>query len=492
MADVKDSHDPALAPEGDAGHSRQSPWSYVPLLYFLEGIPYVMITGISVLMYNQMGIDKTQFALWTSLVGFAWTLKMFWGPLVETTLTKRRWVVITQFLLFVGLLAAVSQIGNANFFTVTIAIFAVLAFISATHDIAADGFYLLALDKNRQAFFVGVRSTAYRLATIFVSGYVVWLAGRFISITRESFEVVKRGTEPNVVTEQVPLTDFGRFLQGIDTWAEQYVANDVARAWTLALGFGVLVYGVSFLINVFVLPRPAADGPRKERGAGEQTPFIEAFASFFKQNKIFWILAFILFYRFGESMIGKLSATFLQDPATKGGLGVRTEEVGLITGIVGVVALLLGGILGGIVISKWGIKRSFWPMVLALNLPNFFYIWAAFAKPAMGGVATLIAVDQFGYGFGFAAYLVYLMFVSQGSRFQTANYAIATGLMALGAMVAGAVSGKLYDVFAAQDPGNAYAWFFCAVVLLGIPGIVTLFFIPMDKEDLKVKPVELD
>ena len=487
MAEVE-GHDQSIE---SAGHSDQSPWGYVPLLYFLEGLPYVVIAGVSVLMFNKMGVEKTQFALWTSLVGFAWTLKMFWGPLVETTLTKRRWIVLTQLLLFVGLLAAVYAIGTPQFFSLTIAVFAVLAFISATHDIAADGFYLLALEQKRQAFFVGIRSTAYRLATIFVSGYLVWIAGRLMSITREPFEIVTRGSPPNEINERIPLTPFGEFLQGIDIWAEQFVANDIARAWMLALGFGALVYGIGFLINALAMPRPAADGPRS-RLEGEQTPFVESFASFFRQNKIAWILGFILFYRFGESMIGKLSGTFLQDPASKGGLGIRTEDVGLITGIVGVIALLLGGILGGIVISKWGIKRSFWPMVLALNIPNFFYIWAAFAKPAMGGVTALIAVDQFGYGFGFAAYLVYLMFISQGSRFQAANYAIATGLMALGAMLAGAISGKLYDVFAAQDAANAYAWFFCAVVLLGIPGIITLFFIPMDRSDLKVKPVAID
>lgn len=486
MAEAVDG-DPPFAPGREAGHSEQSPWSYVPLLYFLEGLPYVAITSVSVLMYNKMGVEKTQFALWTSLVGFAWTLKMFWGPLVETTLTKRRWIVLTQLMILVGWFAVLNVLDRPDFFSLSIAIFGIMAFLSATHDIAADGYYLLALDRRTQAFFVGVRSTAYRLATIFGSGFLVWLAGRLMSVTREPFEIVKMGD-----TEQrVPLTRFGQFLQSVDAWGELFVADEVARAWTLSLGFGALVYGACFLINAFVMPRPIADGPRAQRKAGEQTPFIEAFASFFKQNRIFWILAFILFYRFGESMVSKLSGTFLQDPASKGGLGIRTEEVGLVIGVVGVVALLLGGILGGIVIAKWGIKRSFWPMVLAMNVPNLFYLWAAVARPPLAGVAGLIAIDQFGYGFGFAAYLVYLMFVSQGSRFQTANYAIATGLMALGAMLAGAVSGMLYDLFARRDASSSYAWFFGAVVVLGIPGMITLFFIPKDKEDIRQAVAEL-
>lgn len=474
------------------GHSSQSPWSYVPALYFMEGLPYVVVTAVSTLMFNKMGVEKSQFALWTSVVGLAWTLKMLWGPVIETTLTKRRWILITQLLLLMCLMATTWALNTPQFFTITIALFGLMAILSATHDIAADGFYLLAMDKRRQAFFVGVRSTAYRLATIFGSGFLVWLAGRLMSITREPFEIVVQGVPPNEVRDQRALSAFDEMLQRLDIAAEPFVSNDITRAWVIAIAFGALIYGLGYLVNLFVLPRPAADGPRANKRPGEETPFAEAFLSFFKQRRIFWILAFILFYRFGESMIGKLSGTFLQDPLTKGGLSVRTEEVGLITGVVGVIALLLGGILGGVVIAKWGIKRSFWPMVLALNIPNFFYIWAALVKPPLAGVAGLVAVDQFGYGFGFAAYMVYLMFVSQGSRFQTANYAIATGLMALGAMAAGAFSGKLYDLIAAADPANAYAYFFGAVVLLGIPGIVTLFFIPMDKEDMHVRPVSLD
>ena len=217
----------------------------------------------------------------------------------------------------------------------------------------------------------------------------------------------------------------------------------------------------------------------------------EAGKEFFTQNKIFAILSFILFYRFGESMISKMSSPFLLDPAEKGGLGVTTDVVGYITGTVGVVALTVGGLLGGFTIAKFGIKKCFWPMVLALNIPNLAYVWAAFAKPALPAVYGLIAVDQFGYGFGFAAYMVYLLFICQGHRMQTAMYAIATGLMALGAMIAGIASGYIQTSFA--DAGtNAYAYFFIAVCVCTIPGMITLFFIPMDREDIRVAPIEVD
>jgi PAT family beta-lactamase induction signal transducer AmpG len=476
--------DPALAPEPEAGHSPRNPWLYVPFLYFLQGLPYVVIMEVSALMYNGMGVSKTAFTTWTSIVGFAWTAKMFWGPLVETTLTKRKWILATQAIIFAGMILAAAYVPSRDFFTMTLIVFGGLALLSATHDIAADGFYLLALDKNRQAFFVGIRSTAFRLATIFGKGLLVWLAGRFIAITDAPFEIVKS----DAGEQRIPLTAFSQFLQKIDQAFAGVVPADIPRAWMLAIGFGALVYGVFFLYNLFALPKPAADAPRDKRLAGEQPPFIEAFASFFKQRRIFWIVAFIIFYRFSEILVGKLSGTFLQDPPEKGGLAMGEANIGVITGYIGVVALLLGGILGGMVIAKWGIKRSFWPMVLAINIPNLFYIWAALAKPGFLGVAAVIGIDQFGYGFGFAAFLVYLMFVAQGTRFETASYAIATGIMALGPLLAGVVSGRLFEFLAQGDPAKGYVYYFAVVALLGIPGMITLLFIPMDKEDLRVRP----
>lgn len=463
--------DSAPAPAGSVppkatGH----PWMFIPLLYFLEGVPYVIVTTLSVLMYNKLGVPNDQIGLWTSLIAFPWTLKMLWGPLVDLTLTKRRWIVGTQALILVGLAAATWAVGLPNFLPVTLGIFAVLAFLSATHDIAADGFYLLALNKEQQAFFVGIRSTFYRLATIFGTGFLVWVAGRLIALTPES-----QVGDP-----------FSRFLQGLDASTAPLLADETARAWTLALGLGVAIYGLGFLLNSLLLPRPPADAPRRDaETAGDRPSWGEAFATFFRQRRIGWILGFILFYRFGESMIGKMSGPFLQDPAAKGGLGVPTDQIGIISGTIGVLALTLGGILGGIVIARWGIKRCLWPMVLSLNIPNLFYVWAAFAKPGLGAVTGLIAIDQFGYGFGFSAYMVYLMFVAQGSRFETSHYAIATGLMALGAMAAGILSGFLQVQL-------GYAWFFAAVCVATLPGMITLFFIPLDKEDIFQAPVEVD
>lgn len=536
------------------GEPRINPWLFVPALYFLQGIPVAFVQQMSVTMYKKMGVDNAQIGLWTSLIAWPWTVKMLWGPLVDRYGTKRSWIVAMQALLFAALLASAVGVTQAAFLPVTLGIFFIVAFLSATHDIAADGFYLLALPERLQAFFVGVRSAFFRLAMIFATGGLVILAG----------------------------------------WLEGQ-GKPIPQTWMAALGLGAAVYGLLGLYNAWALPKPRRDEVQEPValgkilgsfaqvllmlvalflvgrliviGAGalnslfpsplftplnELTPlFVQstagqgdaimaaaparpypflshglvvpfwvqllnslaiigggylstvklfrrigmgpAAAEYFGQRRIAAVLGFILFYRFGESIIGKMSSPFLLDPIEKGGLGVSTAQVGLITGTIGVVGLTAGGLLGGLVISKFGIKKSIWPMVLSLNIPNLFYVWAAFTKPGIGAVTGLIAVDQFGYGFGFSAYMVYLMFIAQGSRFQTSHYAISTGLMAFGAMLAGILSGNLYQSIATRvGPSASYAWFFAAVCLCTIPGMLTLFFIPMDKADLKTAPIEID
>lgn len=459
--------DGAAPPPGAHGTTGQ-PWVFIPVLYFLEGVPYVIVATVSVLMFNKLGVPNDQVGLWTSLITLPWTVKMLWGPLVDLTLTKRRWVLATQALILCGLAAGAVTVSLPQFLAPTLAVFALVAVLSATHDIAADGFYLLSLEEKAQAFFVGVRSTFYRLATIFGTGFLVWLAGRVLLAQGEA-----------------PGDWLTPFFRGLDGAAAALVHGPVHRAWALALGIGAAVYGLAYLANHLVLPRPPTDVPRTRAERDGAAPWLEVLVTFFRQRRILWILAFILFYRLGESMIGKMSGPFLQDPAGKGGLGIPTDQIGIISGVVGVLALTFGGILGGVVIAKFGIKRCIWPMVLCLNVPNLFYVWAAFARPGPEAVAALIAVDQFGYGFGFSAYMVYLMFVSQGTRYETSHYAVATGLMALGALGAGILSGYLQVLL-------GYAAFFVAVCLLTIPGMITLFFIPMDRKDVFTAPRELD
>lgn len=479
-------------------HRTGSPWAFVPTLYFAEGLPYVIVTDLSVTLCKRLGVPNERIGLWTSLVAFPWLLKPLWGPLVELTLTKRRWIVLAQALITGALLLALPALQAQAFLLPLFAALALVAVLSATHDIAADGYYLLALAPADQAFFVGVRSTAYRLAMIFGSGVLVVLAG----------------------------------------WLEER-GGALVRAWTLTLGAAALVFGCLAAVNALLLPRPALDLPARRRPALQsreaaaprrRPAFLDVLAAFFRQRRILAILAFILLYRCGESMISKMSGPFLLDtraPAYEGafappdgsppaaargvlqerlpggrlalsvveppplrglpwaaaeaelrhvssggGLELSTSAVGVIRGTLGVAALVAGGILGGMVIARTSLRRCLWPMVLCMNVPNLFYVAAALLRPGPGAAGALIVADQFGYGFGFSAYLVYLMRASQGTPYPAASYAIATGLMALGAMGAGIASGYL-------QAWLGYAGFFAAVCLASVPGMLTLLWIPL-------------
>ncbi|BBO23843.1 MAG: MFS transporter [Armatimonadetes bacterium] len=463
------------------GSQLRSPWSFVPVLYYLQGLPVMIIQGMAGVMYTKLGVDPGPMALWTNILKLPWMLKPLWGPLVELNSTKRKWIIAMQALIAVGLFASAYAITQSAFFSLSLGVFLVVAFLSSTHDIAADGFYLLALSKERQAFFVGIRSACFRLASLTATFALVYIAG----------DIEER-------------------------------TGNIPHSWFVALMVGATIYGLFAFVNAFALPRPGLDVPGKTlpKVEGEAVPFVEAFAAFFRQDRIFWILGFILFFRFGESMISTMSGPFLVAEPEAGGLGISTKATGALGGAVGVLSLTIGGILGGWLISKKGIRKTIWPMVFSLNLPNLFYIWLGTTRPESkmdallqsapenlpifsldylsyaGSVLTTaitdpvgiaIAVDQFGYGFGFSAYLVYLMYVSQASRYKTSSYAIATGLMALGALIAGSVSGYIVQGMSSAMPGNGYLGFFWVVMACTIPGMITLFFIPLHYEDLKAK-----
>lgn len=611
----------AAVAEAIPGGSERNPWWFVPSLYFMQGVPVVVVQQLSVTMYKKMGVSNAEIGLWTSLIAWPWIAKMLWGPLVEHNGTRRGWIIATQALIILGLAVAAMTLQTSAFLALSLVTFFVIAFFSATHDIAADGFYLLAQNEKQQAAFVGIRSAFFRLAMIFCTGVLVGHAG----------ELEKKMAIPEAWTRTLFIATL---VYGL-LWAYGLFALPKPKSDSkeqpvnvpiVLLRFGQIVLmlvavillgrltviGASGLNNVFSKPvftksieltplfLPAyeghpheviesragdlmekSDGKVDENAAIEQAeqlpkPFIDgpplaapiqflgsiliiAFAcwstkrlfvgigmgpaarEYFARERIVPILAFILFYRFGESMLGKMSSPFLLDPQDKGGLGVDTQSVGVIIGTVGVLGLTIGGLLGGVIIARWGIKRVIWPMVLALNVPNLFYVWLAYAKPAsplsehikadqlpfwnvaadgpvwtfadylayvpaqlynvgvilwqsvVDPVGQVIFIDQFGYGFGFSAYMVYLMFISQGSKHRTSNYAISTGLMALGAMIAGITSGYLQEFCKAQYGGSlSYYWFFIGVVICTIPGMITLFFIPMDREDIKVSRVDID
>ena len=417
-----------------------SPWLFVPSLNFAQGVPYVIINSVSVVFYKQLGVDNAQIAFWTSFLYLPWVLKMFWGAIVDGYSNKRNWVLYTQFALSCCLLCLAFSLQLPNFFFVSILALAIGGFISATHDIAADGFYLLALNSKEQAFFVGIRSVFYRLATIFASGIVVFWTGKI---------ELKLG---------------------------------IALSWTVAIALCALIFSSIFLFHWFALPTPTADLEKHTTTAEIKTLYSQVIKSYFGQPKIWAILAFILLYRFGEAMLVKLTAPFLLDEIQFGGLGLSTADVGLVYGTVGTFAVVVGGILGGILIAKYGIKRTIWLMALALNLPNLFYVYLAYVQPSIKLVYLLVGIEQFGYGLGTAAYSIYLIYLCQ-AEYKTSHFAISTGIMALGMMLPGLISGYLQQLL-------GYPMFFILVCLLAVPGMLTLFFIPL-KDQESVSQIEV-
>jgi PAT family beta-lactamase induction signal transducer AmpG len=394
----------------------------VPTLYWGQGLPYVAVMTLAVVLYKNLGLDNTAIALYTSWLYLPWVIKPLWSPLVELLRTKRGWIVSLQVAVGAALAAVALTLPMPAAFQLSLAVFWLLAFASATHDIAADGFYLLALRQDQQAAFVGVRSLFYRLAMISGQGGLVWAAGRLAETT-----------------------------------------GDVVLAWQLVFGTLGALYLLLALWHHGVLPRPDADRA-VPRAQGLWQGFGETFVSFFRRRDIVTVLAFLMLYRLGEAQLVKLATPFLLDGRDVGGLGLSTSQVGLAYGGVGVAALTLGGLLGGWLISRHGLGRWLWPMVAAIHGPNLLYVALAAWQPhSPWWITVAVAAEQLGYGFGFAAYLMVMIWAAEGPS-KTAHYALCTGFMALGMMLPGMVSGWLQ-----QHMG--YPLFFAWVCLCTLPSV---------------------
>jgi MFS transporter, PAT family, beta-lactamase induction signal transducer AmpG len=411
----------------------RSPWLWIPTLYVAQGLPYVVVMTLAVVLYKNLGVSNTDIALLTSWLYLPWVIKPLWGPLVELLGAKRRWIVALQFVVGLAFGGVALVLPGPQWLNFSLALFWLMAFASATHDIAADGYYMLALAQREQAAYVGVRSTFYRLAMLGGQGGLIWLAGHLAQ----------------------------RLGSPVQAW--------VVVFWLLAGGFVAVA-----LLHTFSLPRPASDVPAP-RTATFWRDFAAVFAAFFRQRDIVRILAFLLLYRLGEAQMLKLMAPFLLDPLAEGGLGLTTQDVGIAYGTVGVAALTLGGLLGGWVISRQGLRRMLWPLMLAMNVPNLLYVALAAVQPqSLWLVSAAIALEQFGYGFGFTAYMVFMLMVAAGADgaapHKTAHYAICTGFMALGMMLPGLGAGWLQAQL-------GYTAFFVWCCVATLPGFVAAAFI---------------
>ncbi len=404
---------------------QRSPWAWIPTLYFAQGIPYVVVMTLSVVMYKNLGISNTDIALYTSWLYLPWVIKPLWSPLAELFGTKRAWVTVLQFFIGAALAGVALTLPMERAFQMSLAVFWLMAFASASHDIAADGYYMLALPQHQQAAFVGVRSTFYRLANIGGQGGLVYLAGE--------------------LTERT---------------------GSVVQAWTWVFWLLGGLFVLLALWHGLMLPRPAADvrGAGGAAARGLVAEFFAVFASYFKKPGILVVLGFLLLYRFPEAQLLKLATPFLLDPVSEGGLGLSTKDVGIAYGTVGLTALTLGGLCGGWVISKVGLKKALWPLVLAMHVPNVAFLVLALTHPtSLAVISAALAVEQFGYGLGFTAYLMYMIHVADGPQ-KTAHYAICTGFMALGMMIPGMWSGWLQDHM-------GYAPFFAWVLVATVPSV---------------------
>lgn len=586
-------NNPDSTPAGGKPSSR--PWLWVPSLYFAEGIPYVLVMTLSVIFYKRMGISNAEIALYTSWLYLPWVIKPLWGPVVDILKTKRFWILIMQLCVGAGLAGVALTIPVGRFFQYTLAFFWLLAFSSATHDIAADGFYMLGLSRHDQAFFVGIRSTFYRLAMLTGQGLLVILAGYFEAKTglppvEVDVSVVEEQTSVNFAPEDIVFpSDTGNtyfitadqvrigvgnipgatadsLIARVDAWntsqgfypadengtsvssaaelagnvgytwfrlsrkpeeGENIVLNftfdkgdksiglarsyrfefntenweapafavfrldskldkfttasftglsgNIRFAWTMVFAIIAVVFVGFFVYHRFILPRPEEDQPNRNEEGSFFREFIATFVEFFKKKNIGVILLFLLVYRLGESQLVKLASPFLLDSREADGLGLTTGDLGLIYGTIGIVALSLGGIIGGIAASRKGLKYWLWWMVAAMNLPNLVYVFLSYVMPSsLWIVGASVAVEQFGYGFGFTAYMLYMIYVSEGKH-KTAHFALTTGFMALGMMLPGMISGWLQELI-------GYQHFFIWVMICTIPGFVVIPFLKIDPQ----------
>ena len=581
-----------------------SPWAWIPSLYFAEGLPYVAVMTISVMLYKRLGISNTDIAIYTSLLYLPWVIKPFWSPFVDIMKTKRWWIITMQFIIGLGLIGVALSLPTSSFFKLSLAFFFLIGFISATHDIAADGFYMLALDTNKQTLYVGIRSTFYRIATVFGQGILVIIAGLLeISTGKEPANIVVDAS-PDIVTEiTIPQSENNALfrLAGADEEAIFIVTPDTLRmgtgkmageqvvelknlvlthnssnGFTLAsenrlltkeddlsvalvavrlnkapaegetvvlntslkdgdksiaivagerleftsanwdkdalvavqldpkLNYATmaefrglsgnipLAWSVTFLVMAlfflmvcvyhrFILPKPAVDKPKVDTTAGSLfDEFLKTFVTFFKKKYVWIGIAFMLLYRLPEAQLVKLIIPFLLDTKEAGGLGLTTGQVGMVYGTVGIIGLTLGGIIGGIVASRGGLKKWLWPMACSITLPSLVYVYLAYFQGSSLLIINLsVFVEQFGYGFGFTAYMLYMIFISEG-EYKTAHYAICTGFMALSMMIPGIFAGWIQEQL-------GYINFFWFVMLTCLVTVVVTFFVKVDPDFGKKK-----
>ncbi|MBL8859438.1 MAG: MFS transporter [Planctomycetes bacterium] len=419
----------------------KSPWSFVPTLYTNQGLAYFVVQAATTTYFKILGVPVADIGRYASDLTLPWMLKPLWSPLIDLFGTKRGWLILSAVATSLAIAALAWAIQGPDPVTHVALACLMIAVAGASNDIATDGFYILALTKHDQEFFVGARSAAFRIGRIAVMGGAIGIAG----------------------------------------WLKAGDDGNTAHAWSLAFGACALVYALSTVWHFAALPRPSNDAPTRRSGIG-WNDFVESLQAYFARPGIVGGIAFILLFRLGESLLTPMLAPFLLTERAKDGVGLNELDVAFIYGTVGVVALVAGGILGGMWIARVGLKRALLPCALALHVPNLLYAWAATAHFERSAITAVIGVEQFGYGLGFSAYMAALLALSRGTRFSTTHYAISTGIMALSAWLAGRYSGDMVEWL-------GFGRFFWVVCTLGVVGLATLPFFPHEDSQASARPI---
>lgn len=412
--------------------SARNPWAWIPTLYFAQGLPYVAVMTISVIMYKRLGLSNTDIALYTGWLYLPWVIKPFWSPFVDIISTKRHWTITMQWLIGIAFAGIAFALPTSFFFSLTLAIFWLVGFTSATHDIAADGYYMLALTEHQQSLYVGIRSTFYRIATVAGQGLLVILAG-----------------------------------------AIEDSSGDIPFAWSVVFGILSVMFLSFALYHSRILPKVEQTPSRQLATANDVwREFITVFAEFFRKKQVGVAIVFMLLYRLPEAQLVKLINPFLLDPPSAGGLGLSTGQVGIVYGTVGIIGLTLGGIIGGITAARRGLKFWLRPMAWSMSLTCLTFVYLSFAgETSLTVVNVCVFIEQFGYGFGFTAYMLYLIYFSEG-RHRTAHYSICTGFMALGMMLPGMAAGWIQETIGYQ---NFFIWtMICCIATIGVSYLIKI------------------
>ena len=411
---------------------KNNAWLWIPTLYFASGLPYHAITSISDIMYKDMGIGNAQIAMYTSLLLIPWTIKPLWSPIVEMISTRRKWTLISQLLLAICFAVIALVIPSEHFLVLTLIAFFIGAFVSSTHDIALDGFYIIGLPQEKQSFFSGIRNTFYRIATVFSSGVLVMLANKL----------------------------------------GHHFGNDTI-AWSATFAVTGIIMLVLWLYHTKAMPRPDKDTSGNTKSIKDVfRNYGDIIKTYFQKPGIVQAILFLLLFRFPEAQLGKMSKLFLMDPTNLGGLALDKGDIGFIYGVVGVIGLIIGGIVGGICISRKGLKYWLWPMVIAISLPDAVYIYMSMLQPDnLYIVGSCIFIEQLGYGFGFTAYTLFMIYFAQG-KYPTAHFAISTAFMSLGMMIPGMFAGQLQEKMGYE---NFFIWVTaCTVITFVVSALIKI------------------